>query len=103
MRTVRHKKPENFLAAVARNGHGLIEEEALSPREAAHEALVMGLRLAEGIDIAELEGRIGTQLVEQSALSRLTRLGLLNRRGSRLAVAPQGRLLLDSILSEIAA
>src|SRR5687767_3812109 len=26
-RTVRHRKPENYLAAVARNGHGLVEEE----------------------------------------------------------------------------
>ena len=32
MRTVRHKKPENFLSAVARNGHGLVEEEAAEPR-----------------------------------------------------------------------
>ena len=48
MRTVRHKKPENFLGAMARNGHGMVEEEVLSAREAADEALVMGLRLAEG-------------------------------------------------------
>ena len=29
MRTVRHQKPENFLSAVARNGHGIAEEDAL--------------------------------------------------------------------------
>ena len=50
MRTVRHKKPENFLSALRRNGHGIAEEAALSPVEAADEALVMGLRLREGID-----------------------------------------------------
>ena len=44
MRTVRHKKPENFLSALRRNGHGIAEEAAL-PGEAADEALVMGLRL----------------------------------------------------------
>ena len=33
-----------------RNGHGMVEEEALTAREAADEALVMGLRLAEGVD-----------------------------------------------------
>src|SRR3954467_7566015 len=50
MRTVRHKKPENFLSAVSRNGHGVAEEAPLSAVEAADEALVMGLRLAEGVD-----------------------------------------------------
>ena len=42
-RTVRHKKPENFLPALARNGHGIVEEELMLPTEAADEALVMGL------------------------------------------------------------
>ena len=50
MRTVRHRKPENFLSGMRRNGHGIVEEEPLTAREAADEALVMGLRLSEGID-----------------------------------------------------
>ncbi|MBV9528242.1 radical SAM family heme chaperone HemW, partial [Sphingomonas sp.] len=45
MRTQRHRKPENFLSALARNCHGIVEEAALTPVEAADEALVMGLRL----------------------------------------------------------
>src|SRR4051794_11815770 len=57
MRTVRHKKPENFLSAVSRNGHGVAEEAPLSAVEAADEALVMGLRLAEGVDGAALSER----------------------------------------------
>jgi putative oxygen-independent coproporphyrinogen III oxidase len=103
-RTVRHKKPENFLAAVARNGHGLVEEEALSRRQAAREALVMGLRLAEGIDPGALAERLGVgRIVDSAAVGRLEGLGLVERRGARLAVTPAGRLLLDSILAEIAA
>ena len=104
MRTVRHKKPENFLTAVARNGHGLSEEEPLSRDEAAHEALVMGLRLAEGIDTEALAIRIGVErLVDEGAVARLQGLGLLDRQGTRLTVTPAGRLLLDSVLAEIAA
>ncbi len=103
-RTVRHKKPENFLSAVARNGHGLVEEEPLSRQEAAREALVMGLRLAEGIDIVALAERLGVgDIVDDAAVRRLERLGLVERRGARLAVSPAGRLLLDSILAEVAA
>ena len=103
-RTVRHRKPENFLAAVARNGHGLSEEAPLSRQEAAHEALVMGLRLTEGIDPQALARRLGAdQLIEEGAASRLVGLGLLRWQGTRLAVTPAGRLLLDSILAEVAA
>jgi oxygen-independent coproporphyrinogen-3 oxidase len=103
MRTVRHKKPENFLAAVARNGHGLVEEETLSATEAAQEALVMGLRLGEGIDTDALAYRLGVdRLVDDDAFARLEKLGLVQRRGARLAVTQAGRLLLDSILAEIA-
>jgi len=104
MRTVRHKKPENFLTAVTRNGHGLVEEELLSRREAAYEALVMGLRLAEGIDTDELATRLGVDaIVDEAAVGRLQKLGMVQRSGQRLAVTPNGRLLLDSILSELAA
>ena len=104
MRTVRHKKPENFLSAVARNGHGLVEEEALTRDEAAHEALVMGLRLAEGIDPAALAKRLDVdRLVDEPAVDRLVGHGLLERHGNVLRTTADGRLLLDSILAEIAA
>ena len=103
-RTVRHKKPENFLAAVARNGHGLVEEEALSRHEAAQEALVMGLRLAEGIDPPALAQRLGVaRLVDDAAVDRLAGHGLIERDGAIVRTTPAGRLLLDSILAEIAA
>jgi oxygen-independent coproporphyrinogen-3 oxidase len=64
----------------------------------------MGLRLAEGIDPAQLCDRLGVErLVDDDAVSRLAGLGLIENQGSRLAVTPAGRLLLDSILAEIAA
>jgi putative oxygen-independent coproporphyrinogen III oxidase len=100
MRTVRHKKPENFLAAVARNGHGLVEEERLSAEEAAHEALVMGLRLAEGMDVRP---RNGQELIDGEAVERLVGHGLLWRDGDRIGTSERGRLLLDAILADIAA
>ena len=93
MRTVRHKKPENFLAAVTRNGHGLVEEESLTRDEITHERLVMGLRLSEGIDAG---------LADPVAAARLERHGLLWRSGERLGTTEAGRLLLDSILVELA-
>ena len=46
--TVRRKKPENWLTAIERNGHGMEVEDPLTPSTRATEALLMGLRLAEG-------------------------------------------------------
>jgi len=103
MRTVRHRKPENFLSGLARNGHAIAEEERLSAREAAHEALVMGLRLAEGIDVGALEDRFGVTLVDRAAAGRCVAAGLLRRTGDRLVASGPGRLVLDSLLAQIAA
>ena len=104
MRTIRHRKPENFLSAVKRNRHGIGEEAELSPREAADEALVMGLRLAEGMDPEALAKRFGLgAVVNWPKVDRLVASGHLRRAGSRIAPTAAGRLLLDHILAEIAA
>ncbi len=104
MRTVRHKKPENFLSALRRTGCGTAEEAALSPVEAADEALVMGLRLSEGVDAAAVAERFDlVSIVDWNAIDRLVASGHLSRDGGRIALTSGGRLLLDHILGEIAA
>jgi oxygen-independent coproporphyrinogen-3 oxidase len=103
MRTMRHKKPENFLSALRRNGNGIAEEAALSPIEAADEALVMGLRLREGIDAEAIAARFGLPaLVDWRRVERLARSGHVTRDGKRIALTAKGRLVLDHILGEIA-
>jgi oxygen-independent coproporphyrinogen-3 oxidase len=102
MRTLRHRKPENFLSAIARNGHGIAEEAPLSAVEAADEALVMGLRLSEGIDADAIASRFGLVPVDWDRVDRLAGSGHLTRDGARIALTAKGRLLLDAILGEIA-
>ncbi|NBB26525.1 coproporphyrinogen III oxidase [Porphyrobacter sp. SLTP] len=104
--TVRHKKPENFLSAVARQGNGIAEARALAVSEQAAEALLMGLRLTEGIDLAALSTRFGLPragLIDEAALARLQTLGLVWLDGSRMGVTPPGRGLLDALLAELVA
>lgn len=92
--TQRHKKPENWLSALAGNGHGIAEEQEISPAEQRVEALLMGLRLAEGIAYAP-------QGLDLAAVDRLADQGLLARSEERLRATPRGMLLLDAILAEI--
>ena len=104
--TLRHKKPENWLGAVARNGHGASEETALTAPERAREALLMGLRLREGVNLAQIAARTGADLgdlIAMPAATHLASLGLVLCEGTRLTVTDAGMLLLDRILAEIVA
>ncbi|ASJ91316.1 coproporphyrinogen III oxidase [Porphyrobacter sp. CACIAM 03H1] len=106
MATVRHRKPENYLAALARQGDGIAEARALAVAEQAAEALLMGLRLTEGVDLAALSERFGLPvagLVDESALARLAGLGMMWTQGTRIGVAPPGRGVLDALLAELVA
>ena len=102
--TVRHKKPENWLSAIARNGHGIAEERDLDLREQAAEALLMGLRLREGIDLAALALRFGlpaTALIDPAKLRFYTAQKLAWEAGTRIGVTPEGMPLLDGLLGEL--
>lgn len=102
--TQRRRKPENWIEAVARNGHGIEQEDALAPRERAIEAMLMGLRLAEGIDldrISALGERPIDELADGPAIERLAAQGLLERDGARLRATDAGMPVLNAILGDI--
>lgn len=102
--TVRHRKPENYLSAIAQQGHGIAEERALSLPEQASEALLMGLRLTEGIEPAVLAERFGlerTQLLDAGKVAFHRNLGLLAERDGRLMVTEAGAPLLEALLGEL--
>ena len=104
--TLRHKKPENWLESIAKTGNGLQEERGLSSTEQASEALLMGLRLKEGIDLPALAKRTNmpaTALIEADKAALYTDLGLVWRKGDRLGVTAAGMPLLDGLLAELVA
>ena len=102
--TVRHRKPENWLAAVADKGNGIAEERPLGTREQASEAMLMGLRLAEGVDLGALSHRFGLtaeQLCDSAKLGFYAKQGLTWQAGSRIGVTEAGMPLLDALLGEL--
>ncbi len=102
--TIRHRKPENFLAAVERQAHGIAEACDIDAAEQLSEALLMGLRLAEGIDVRALSLRFGLdaeRVMERDKLALYANLGMIWQRGSRIGVTPQGMPLLDALLGEL--
>ncbi len=102
--TVRHKKPENWLSAVAANGHGMAESRLLEVREQAAEAMLMGLRLREGIDLAGLAARFGlapAALLDPAKAELYRQQGLVWQDGAKVGVTEAGMPLLDALLGEL--
>lgn len=102
--TVRHRKPENWLNAIAAQGDGITETRPLGSREQAAEAMLMGLRLAEGVDLDAMAMRFGIdrqELCNEAKATFYQRQGLLCRKGARLIVSEAGMPLLDGLLGEL--
>jgi oxygen-independent coproporphyrinogen-3 oxidase len=96
------KSPEAWLEAVAASGHGIEQDERLSPHDSADEYLLMGLRLAEGIDVKRLAAIDGRRL-DAARLQQLEAQGLVKRSHDRLRATDTGRLVLDRLIVELAA
>ncbi len=95
------RAPEAWLAQVRSKGHGLEAEEPLEPDTQALEALMMGLRLAEGLPLARLEalaGRPAETFLDLAACRRLVDAGLILGEPDRLIATAAGRARLDGIL-----
>ena len=102
--TRRHRAPEIWAAWVEAKGHGTTREEALAPTERAREMLLMGLRLAEGIDEARFRARTTLDLdacLDPSTLQRALDEGYLARGAGVLRTLPEGALRLDALLGAL--
>jgi putative oxygen-independent coproporphyrinogen III oxidase len=101
--TATEKHPERWVQRVENRGHGLVVEEALSREEQADELLLMGLRLAEGIDPARFAAMAGRPL-DDGRIADLCAQRLLEIDGTgRLRVTPAGFPLLDAVVADLAA
>ncbi|GGJ18693.1 radical SAM family heme chaperone HemW [Neoroseomonas lacus] len=100
--TRRHRAPEEWANRVERDGHAVVEEEVLSEADRAREALLMGLRLAEGIDPARITARSGLpfeQTVDPAMLAALLDEDYLAWTAEgRLRATAEGIVRLDALL-----
>ncbi|CAO4136597.1 Heme chaperone HemW [Methylorubrum extorquens] len=100
--TLTEKAPEEWLARVERDGHGIVETETLSAEDQGDEFLMMGLRLTEGIDPARYATLKGRPL-HAGRLDALVRDGLVARRpGGRVAATARGAPVLNAVVAELA-
>jgi len=100
--TFTEKMPETWANLVEANGHGVVGGEVLHRTEEADEFLMMGLRLAEGIDLARYED-MANQPLSSKRIAVLQGEGLVESLGnSRLRATPTGMIVLDALVADLA-
>jgi oxygen-independent coproporphyrinogen-3 oxidase len=102
--TSRHRAPEAWAGLVEAQGHGTTHEDEITPADQAREALLMGLRLTEGIALPRFAARTGIPLmeaVEPGILGAAIEEGYLTLTPERLAATAEGRRRLDALLPEL--
>jgi len=101
--TATEKRPEAWLARVEREGHGLVTDDVLTREEMTDEFLLMGLRLAEGIDPARYAALAGRPL-DAERVAALRENGLVEMTAAgRLRVSMPGFPILDAVVADLAA
>src|SRR6202790_276952 len=101
--TATEKRPEAWLMRVESLGHGVMTDEALTQEQMADEFLLMGLRLAEGVDPLRYARLAGRPLDPR-------RIAILHDEGAvettadgMLRVTLAGFPVLDAVVADLAA
>lgn len=101
--TATEKRPEAWLMRVEASGQGLVTDDSLLREETADEFLLMGLRLAEGIDPARYEALAGRSL-DHTRIAALAGDGFIEKApDGRLRVTRSGFPVLDAVVADLAA
>jgi len=104
--TRRSSGPEAWLESVERTGHGTAETSTIGGRDMVEEALMMGLRLADGIDratFASVTGVDPVEAIDAARLDPLVRAGFLEVDATHLRATPDGRQRLNALLERLVA
>ncbi|NIY71449.1 coproporphyrinogen III oxidase [Marivivens donghaensis] len=97
--TETYRMPNTWLEAVEQRGNGENVSDTLNQIDQLHEFLLMGLRVADGVDLNRLSHFGGDAL--QPNISRLENMGFLTHEKGRLRLTSEGRPLLNAVLREL--
>lgn len=99
--TSTERNPERWAEIVEATGCGAIEHTSLDDAAQVNEALLMGLRLSEGLDLQRLAD-LGGLMPSSARIDDLVALGLVERIGNhRLRAAPEGRFVLNELVRQL--
>jgi oxygen-independent coproporphyrinogen-3 oxidase len=101
VRTKNVAATEDYIACIGRGEPVAAEVRRLSAGERLGDALFMGLRLSDGIDLETISQRYGVDVWEKHGdeLEPFLAAGILRRQGTRLALTRQGMLLANEVMT----
>ena len=102
--TQRIRSPEAWLKRVETSGDGSEAPERLDRETQLAEAMLMGLRLAEGVSESRIRAICGQDIetaFDAGRLGSLVEHGLIVRSGNRLRTTPAGRTRLDAVIGHL--
>jgi oxygen-independent coproporphyrinogen-3 oxidase len=101
--TSTERLPEAWLARVEARGDGLVVDDILTQEEEGDEMLLMGLRLAEGVDVARYQ-RIAGRSLDPVQVADLVAHGMVERTNAgRVRATRAGFFVLDAVVADLAA
>ena len=99
--TENHKAPDIWLAAAAAHHHGIKNRDAITQEDAMHEALMMGLRLREGINLQNWRKKFAMELTDflpANKLAYLQKENYIASDGATLRATSAGLQRLNAVL-----
>ena len=101
MRTKNVAGTDDYIERISRGEPAAAETRGLSAGERLGDALFMGLRLADGIDLEDIGRRHGVDVWQKhgAELEPFLAGGMLKRNGSRLALTRQGMLVANEVMT----
>lgn len=103
-RTKHHPNPERYMSTVLSGELKPQETEHLDPETRVREALMLGLRLAEGLDLGVLGERLGVQVrtaERERAMHQLERAGRLEISEQHIRIPRAARAFSDGIAAAL--
>jgi oxygen-independent coproporphyrinogen-3 oxidase len=92
--------PERWRDAVTKDEKAFADFTPIGDADAAREHLLMNLRLAEGVDLANYQARWGAR-PPLAKIAPLMEQGFLRQGGETLTATPQGRLVLNAVIAAL--
>jgi oxygen-independent coproporphyrinogen-3 oxidase len=91
-----------YIEAISESGSATKSRERLTGKRRLGEAMILGLRMIEGVDLDDLERRfdLSPERAFEGELNRLVRLGLIESVDDRLRLTPKGLFLANQVFRE---
>ncbi|MHC4914662.1 MAG: radical SAM family heme chaperone HemW [Planctomycetota bacterium] len=96
------RPPREYCTQIEDYGEAVEERERLEPERAAREALMLGLRLTEGVELEEFRARTGFDAADLfgGSLEEHRGAGRLELSGGRLRLTLEGILVANSVMAD---